>query len=324
MTRSYRPGLPPPAGGEERGGATPAAVGKTGAEPRPSDAGRRQARWRSGAETGAGLRPERLVLVCGTGTEVGKTWVCSRLLRELRGRGLSVAARKPAQSFDIDSDGERLGGPTDAEVLGAASDEDPEQGVPHFRSYHRAMAPPMAAEALGLPPFTVADLMEEMEWPPDRVAGGPGGDGRRGALAPGLGRRHHRRAGGAGPRRGGAGGRRRAGHHQRGPDVDGRPGHGDRVDARRPHRGGPRPVRRPSRHPPPQPPWLADRLGYRVVTLPGEESRWPTWPTGRRRRLTGPAVTASRPSSPAASTTARLKGRARARSSAHPSSPSAS
>jgi len=109
------------------------------------------------------------VLVCGTGTEVGKTWVCGRLLTELRSRGVAVAARKPAQSFDIDSEGRRLGGPTDADRLGAASGELPAAVCHPFRSYRRAMAPPMAAEALGLPPFTVADLMEEMVWPSDRV-----------------------------------------------------------------------------------------------------------------------------------------------------------
>ena len=115
------------------------------------------------------MRPERLVLVCGTGTEVGKTWVCGRLLVELRSRGISVAARKPAQSYDVDSEGGRLGGATDSERLGAASGEHPDAVCHPFRSYHRAMAPPMAAEALGLPPFTVADLVEEMVWPVDGV-----------------------------------------------------------------------------------------------------------------------------------------------------------
>jgi dethiobiotin synthetase len=119
--------------------------------------------------TGVALRPERVVLVCGTGTEVGKTWVSSRLLRELRGRGATVAARKPAQSFDIDSEGLRLGGATDAELLGAASGEHPGAVCHSFRSYHRAMAPPMAAEALGLPAFTVDDLIEEMVWPSHQV-----------------------------------------------------------------------------------------------------------------------------------------------------------
>jgi dethiobiotin synthetase len=115
------------------------------------------------------VRPERLVLVCGTGTDVGKTWVCSRLLRELRRRGLSVAARKPAQSFDIDAGGTNLGGPTDAEVLAAASGERPGAVCLPTRSYHRAMAPPMAAEALGLPAFTVADLVGEVQWPTGRA-----------------------------------------------------------------------------------------------------------------------------------------------------------
>lgn len=109
--------------------------------------------------------PDRLVLVCGTSTEVGKTWVAASLLEELRGRGLSVAARKPAQSFDVDLEADRLGERTDAEVLGQASGEDPEVVCLPARSYHRAMAPPMAAEVLGLPPFTVDDLADELRWP---------------------------------------------------------------------------------------------------------------------------------------------------------------
>jgi dethiobiotin synthetase len=110
-----------------------------------------------------------MVLVCGTGTEVGKTWVAADLIRTLRARGLSVAARKPAQSFDLDSEGVRLGGPTDAERLAAASGEHPNAVCHSFRSYHRAMAPPMAAEALGLPAFTVADLIGELDWPAEPV-----------------------------------------------------------------------------------------------------------------------------------------------------------
>ena len=115
------------------------------------------------------MRPEHLVLVCGTGTEVGKTWVGARLLTELRGRGLTVAARKPAQSFDVDSRGTSLGGPTDAEVLAGASGEHPGDVCHSFRSYHRAMAPPIAAQVLGLPSFTVADLLGELSWPADGV-----------------------------------------------------------------------------------------------------------------------------------------------------------
>ena len=115
------------------------------------------------------MRPERLVLVCGTGTEVGKTWVAARILAELRSRGLTVAARKPAQSFDVDSRGRSLGGATDAEVLAAASGEHPGDVCHSFRSYHRAMAPPIAAQVLGLPPFTVSELLGELSWPTDGV-----------------------------------------------------------------------------------------------------------------------------------------------------------
>ena len=115
------------------------------------------------------MRPDRLVLVCGTGTEVGKTWVSARLLVELRSRGRSVAARKPAQSFDVDHAGGQLGGATDAERLGAASGEQPDEVCRPLRSYRRAMAPPIAAEALGLPPFTVGDLVGELDWPASAV-----------------------------------------------------------------------------------------------------------------------------------------------------------
>ncbi len=109
-----------------------------------------------------GTRPHRLVAVCGTGTEVGKTWVAAAVLRECRRRGLSVAARKPAQSFDTDSSN---GTDTDADLLAAAAGEDPAAVCRRDRSFPRAMAPPMAAEALGLAPFTVGDLVAELDWP---------------------------------------------------------------------------------------------------------------------------------------------------------------
>ena len=63
---------------------------------RPPHAGR--------ALSGTGVRPHRLVVVVGTGTDVGKTWVAARLLIDLRAAGVTVAARKPAQSFDPDDD----------------------------------------------------------------------------------------------------------------------------------------------------------------------------------------------------------------------------
>ena len=119
-----------------------------------------------GSLTDPSARPERLVVVSGTGTEVGKTWVAAAVLRECRRRGLSVAARKPAQSFDADTS---AGTDNDAVVLAAASGEDPAAVCRDDRSFPRALAPPMAAEALGRPPFTVADLVAELDWPRPRV-----------------------------------------------------------------------------------------------------------------------------------------------------------
>jgi len=103
-------------------------------------------------------RPERLIFVVGTGTEIGKTWVGAHLLEVLRGRGLTVAARKPAQSF---GPGE---GPTDAEVLAAATGEQPETVCPRHRWYEVPMAPPMAADALGKPRIEIAELARETDF----------------------------------------------------------------------------------------------------------------------------------------------------------------
>jgi dethiobiotin synthetase len=107
-------------------------------------------------------RPERVVVVAGTGTGVGKTWVACGLARALRRRGLRVAARKPAQSYDA---GDDLSD-TDAALLAHATGEHPDAVCPQHRWYPVAMAPPMAAEALGRRPFTIADLVGELAWPP--------------------------------------------------------------------------------------------------------------------------------------------------------------
>ena len=56
-----------------------------------------------------------VLFVTGTGTEVGKTWFATRLITAMRERGTTVAARKPAQSFEPGS------GPTDADLLAAVS-----------------------------------------------------------------------------------------------------------------------------------------------------------------------------------------------------------
>jgi dethiobiotin synthetase len=99
--------------------------------------------------------------MAGTGTDVGKTWVAARVLRTLRGGGHSVAARKPAQSYGAGTSPEA----TDAAVLAAASGEQPTEVCPPWRWYEVAMAPPMAADVLGRPPFTLADLAHELRWP---------------------------------------------------------------------------------------------------------------------------------------------------------------
>jgi dethiobiotin synthetase len=118
-------------------------------------------------------RPARLVFVAGTGTAIGKTWTAAAVLARFRNAGLHVGARKPAQSFDA---GEEL---TDAEVLAAATGEPPHDVCPPHRWYARALAPPMAADALGAPPFTIGDLLDELRWPNDtdfglvEGAGGP-------------------------------------------------------------------------------------------------------------------------------------------------------
>lgn len=136
------------------------------------------------------MRPERLVVVLGTATEVGKTWVGAQVLGELARVGRRVAARKPAQSFAPGDD------PTDAEVLAAATGEYPADVCPPHRWYQVPMAPPMAAGALGRPSFTVAELVAELSWPSGvevgwvETVGGPRSpialDGNSAALAAAL------------------------------------------------------------------------------------------------------------------------------------------
>lgn len=112
-------------------------------------------------------RPERLILVVGTATDIGKTWVGGEVLARLRAAGTSVAARKPAQSADADDPG-----PSDADVLAAATGESPDQVCPPHRWYRVAMAPPMAAVATGQLAPTTDELLDELVWP-DRAGGGP-------------------------------------------------------------------------------------------------------------------------------------------------------
>ncbi len=115
------------------------------------------------------MRPTTLIVVTGTATEIGKTWVAATLARLARVQGITVAARKPVQSF-----APSLTKPpaTDAQVLAAATGEAPETVCPPSRSYPLAMAPPMAAAGLGLRPPVLADLVREISqsWPSDPVS----------------------------------------------------------------------------------------------------------------------------------------------------------
>jgi dethiobiotin synthetase len=99
------------------------------------------------------------VLVAGTGTGVGKTWVGAALLHELRARGLTVAVRKPVQSADPDD------GLPDAVTLAAASGEDSDEVCQPSRSFEVPMTPFMAADNLGRPLESVDELVAGLRWP---------------------------------------------------------------------------------------------------------------------------------------------------------------
>lgn len=114
-------------------------------------------------------RPARVVVVTGTGTEVGKTWVSCALIRSARSRGVRTAARKPVQSY---SEGDTI---TDADLLAEASGEEAALVCPPHRRYPLAMAPPMAAAALGFPVPDLGALLHELDssWPGRPSGGGP-------------------------------------------------------------------------------------------------------------------------------------------------------
>ena len=97
-----------------------------------------------------------IVLVAGTGTDVGKTFVTVAVVKSLRRRDVAVAVRKPVQSFVPGATD------TDAELLAAASGESPHTVCPAHRWIPAAMAPPIAATSLGLPPFTIEDLVGDL------------------------------------------------------------------------------------------------------------------------------------------------------------------
>jgi dethiobiotin synthetase len=121
--------------------------------------------------------PDLTIVVTGTDTEVGKTWLTVEFALALQQRGASVVIRKPVQSFDP---GDRT---TDADILAEASGEDPIAVCPGHRRYPLAMAPPMAADALGGPSFKLEELITEMELPNRGIALVEGVGGARSPLA---------------------------------------------------------------------------------------------------------------------------------------------
>jgi dethiobiotin synthetase len=102
-----------------------------------------------------------LVVCTGTATEVGKTWVGAAVLADLRRRGATVSARKPAQSFAPQDPHDQR----DAAVLAAATGEAVHDVCPPERSFEVPMAPPMAADALGRDLPSLAELVELIVWP---------------------------------------------------------------------------------------------------------------------------------------------------------------
>ena len=104
-------------------------------------------------------RPRTLIGVLGTHTEVGKTYVTASWLSHLRRQGLSVAARKPVQSFNSDDV------TTDARQLSNATGEAETDVCPANRNYPLALAPPMAADALGRTRISLDEMLVEIVWP---------------------------------------------------------------------------------------------------------------------------------------------------------------
>ena len=97
--------------------------------------------------------------VAGTATEIGKTWLSAALIRSLKSSGVSASARKPTQSYHPT---ELL--QTDAEILATAAGEKPNAVCPAERWYPVPMAPPMAADFLGVEQPTTASLLSELSW----------------------------------------------------------------------------------------------------------------------------------------------------------------
>ncbi len=95
-----------------------------------------------------------VIVVTGTTTGIGKTWVTAELTETLRDE-MKVALRKPVESFGP-------GDKRDSELLAGASGEPADSICPPHRRYELPMAPPIAAAGLGRPSFTVDDLGYEL------------------------------------------------------------------------------------------------------------------------------------------------------------------
>jgi len=104
-------------------------------------------------------RPAFVVAIAGVATDVGKTWLATALIEQLRSAGQRVSARKPVQSYEPGTV------TTDAHLLAVASGEEPTRVCPAHRWFPLAMAPPMAAQCLGLAPILLHDLLRELVWP---------------------------------------------------------------------------------------------------------------------------------------------------------------
>src|SRR6185436_1437495 len=84
------------------------------------------------------------LVVAGTDTGVGKTWVCAALARALVERGLRVTAVKPVES----GCGETVGPEEDGVVLAEATGQErPREALLRLRA---PVAPPVAADLEGV------------------------------------------------------------------------------------------------------------------------------------------------------------------------------
>jgi dethiobiotin synthetase len=85
-------------------------------------------------------KPQRGWFIAGTDTDVGKTYVACRMLRELRMRGERVGAYKPAASGAVSREA------SDAYQLWIAQGQTVSEDLVNPQSFVAPLAPPVAAE----------------------------------------------------------------------------------------------------------------------------------------------------------------------------------